>query len=234
MIYANEYGTVDLLSEQFLQSLKSDNGTIGVKLSGGADTALLLHLLAKEISERNLNFSIVPYTFNDKPDRFIVAQNIIHEVAKTFPKVKFEKHQYDEISLPYRKVFDKWALKLTRQYDIVFFTNGVNLPAPEEAITINKELAKFVGTREAPRNYDTQDLERIGIQDIPEYSPFKDVDKRFTAQLYEDEFLLETLFPLTRSCLGSAEVTDYHEKPCKICYWCEEKYWAFGQYDAVG
>ena len=42
MIYANEYGTVDLLSEQFLQSLKSDNGTIGVKLSGGADTALLL------------------------------------------------------------------------------------------------------------------------------------------------------------------------------------------------
>ena len=91
MIYANEYGTVDLLSEQFLQSLKSDNGTIGVKLSGGADTALLLYLLAKEISERNLNFSIVPYTFNDKPDRFIVAQNIIHEVAKTFPKVKFEK-----------------------------------------------------------------------------------------------------------------------------------------------
>ena len=61
MIYANEYGTVDLLSEQFLQSLKSDNGTIGVKLSGGADTALLLYLLAKEISERNLNFSIVPY-----------------------------------------------------------------------------------------------------------------------------------------------------------------------------
>ena len=47
MIYANEYGTVDLLSEQFLQSLKSDKGTIGVKLSGGADTALLLHLLAK-------------------------------------------------------------------------------------------------------------------------------------------------------------------------------------------
>ena len=65
-------------------------------------------------------------------------------------------------------------------------------------------------------------------------SPFKNVDKRFTAQVYEDEFLLETLFPLTRSCLGSAEVTDYHEKPCKMCYWCEEKYWAFGQYDAVG
>ena len=215
-------GSPSFRREKFIEFGGPDGG------NGGDGGSIIL------ISERNLNFSIVPYTFNDKPDRFIVAQNIIHEVAKTFPKVKFEKHQYDEISPPYRKVFDKWALKLTRQYDIVFFTNGVNLPAPEEAITINKELAKFVGTREAPRNYDTQDLERIGIQDIPEYSPFKDVDKRFTAQLYEDEFLLETLFPLTRSCLGSAEVTDYHEKPCKMCYWCEEKYWAFGQYDEVG
>ena len=50
MIYANKYGTVDLLSEQFLKSLKSDEGTIGMKLSGGADTALLLYLVAKEIS----------------------------------------------------------------------------------------------------------------------------------------------------------------------------------------
>ena len=86
MIYANEY-LVDLLSEQFLQSLKVII-SLFVKLSF---LTLLLHLLAKEISERNLNFSIIPYTFNDKPDRFIVAQNIIHEVAKTFPKVKFEK-----------------------------------------------------------------------------------------------------------------------------------------------
>ena len=224
MIYANEYGTVDLLSEQFLQSLKSDNGTIGVKLSGGADTALLLYLLAKEISERNLNFSIVPYTFNDKPDRFIVAQNIIHEVAKTFPKVKFEKHQYDEISPPYRKVFDKWALKLTRQYDIVFFTNGVNLPAPEEAITINKELAKFVGTRK-PRNYDTQDLEQLEYKTYQSIHHLKMLIKDLLLNYMKMNFLLETLFPLTRSCLGSAEVTDYHEKDLQdMCYWCEEKY----------
>ena len=93
MIYANEYGTVDLLSEQFLQSLKRDEGTIGVKLSGGADTALLLHLLAKEISERKLKFSILPYTFNDKPDRFIVAQNIIHNESQD--KVR----KYDPLNL---------------------------------------------------------------------------------------------------------------------------------------
>ena len=31
---------------------------------------------------------------------------------------------------------------------------------------------------------------------------------------------------------GDVEKTNYHEKPCKECYWCEEKFWAFGQYDA--
>ena len=61
MIYKNKYGKVDLLSKQFLQSLKSDKGVIGEKLSGGSHTALLLYLLAKEIQERNLNFSILPY-----------------------------------------------------------------------------------------------------------------------------------------------------------------------------
>ena len=156
------------------------------------------------------------------------------KLKQFFPTVRFKEHQYGDISPPYRKVFDKWALKLTEENDIVFFTNATNLPAPEEAITINKELAKFVGTREAPRNYDTQDLERIGIKGIPEYSPFKDVDKDLLLKYMKMSFLLETLFPLTRSCLGSAEVTDYHEKPCKMCYWCEEKHWAFGQYDAVG
>ena len=175
MIYSNEYGTVDLLSEQFLKSLKSDEGTIGMKLSGGADTALLLYLVAKEISERNLKFDILPYTFNDKPDRFIVAQMIVNEIKTVFPTVRFKKHQYGNISPPYRRVFDKWALKLTKENNIVFFTNATNLPAPLNVIS-NKELAEFVGTREAPRNYDTQDLDRIGIKNTPEYSPFKNVE----------------------------------------------------------
>ena len=91
----------------------------------------------------------------------------------------------------------------------------------------------MVSSEKALRNYDTKDLEYLGIYDTPEYKPFEHVDKRFTAQVYEDLFLLETLFPLTRSCLsGDVEKTNYHEKPCKECYWCEEKFWAFGQYDA--
>ena len=44
MIYKNKYGKVDLLSKQFLQSLKSDKGVIGAKLSGGSDTVSYTHL----------------------------------------------------------------------------------------------------------------------------------------------------------------------------------------------
>ena len=132
MIYKNKYGKVDLLSKQFLQSLKSDKGVIGAKLSGGSDTALLLYLLAKEIQERNLNFSILPYTFLDKPDRNIVAQMIIDEVKSNFPKVSFEDHIYTKLTIPYRNVWNEYAVKLSEEYDIVFFTNAVNRPPPIE------------------------------------------------------------------------------------------------------
>ena len=88
MIYANEYGTVDLLSEQFLQSLKSDKGTIGVKLSGGADTALLLYLLAKEISERNnakLFFVYLPEYYRFTDVNIFITINI-KEITKELKK----------------------------------------------------------------------------------------------------------------------------------------------------
>ena len=157
---------------------------------------------------------------------------IIDEVKSNFPKVSFEKHFYTELTIPYRDVWNESAIKLSKEYDIVFFTNAVNKSPPIEIVS-NKELARMVSSEKALRNYDTKDLEYLGIYDTPEYKPFEHVDKRFTAQVYEDLFLLETLFPLTRSCLSEdVEKTNYHEKPCKECYWCEEKFWAFGQYDA--
>ena len=158
---------------------------------------------------------------------------IIDEVKSNFPKVSFEDHIYTKLTIPYRNVWNEYAVKLSEEYDIVFFTNAVNKPPPIEILS-NKELGRMVAS-EKLRNYNTKDLEYLGIYNIPEYKPFEHVDKRFTAQVYEDLFLLETLFPLTRSCLNKdTEKTNYYEKPCGECYWCEEKFWAFGQYDAVG
>jgi|SaaInlStandDraft_1057018.scaffolds.fasta_scaffold08560_6 hypothetical protein len=63
------------------------------------------------------------------------------------------------------------------------------------------------------------------------YHPFMNVDKAFVAGLYEQEGLMDTLYPMTESCTGFAYYTNWFTEPCKRCFWCWEKYWAFGSYD---
>jgi 7-cyano-7-deazaguanine synthase in queuosine biosynthesis len=57
------------------------------------------------------------------------------------------------------------------------------------------------------------------------YNPFSNIDKKDIKNLYHDLGLLETLFPLTRSC---ESLVDF-EKHCGECWWCEERLWAFGK-----
>ena len=63
------------------------------------------------------------------------------------------------------------------------------------------------------------------------YRPFVNVDKKFVADLYKQFDLMDDLFPLTMSCIGFDYQTNYFTEPCKKCYWCHEKKWAFGCYD---
>ena len=38
---------------------------------------------------------------------------------------------------------------------------------------------------------------------------------------------MKDIFPLTRSCVGVANLTDNYTKNCHQCFWCYEKKWAF-------
>lgn len=66
---------------------------------------------------------------------------------------------------------------------------------------------------------------------LSSYHPFVNVDKSFVAGLYKQEGLMDTLYPMTESCTGFATETNWFTEPCKQCFWCWEKYWAFGSYD---
>ena len=67
--------------------------------------------------------------------------------------------------------------------------------------------------------------------DKPFYCRLEYLDKRFVAEMYEQFNLMDNLFPITASCVEYADKTDYFTKPCKKCWWCREKKWAFGAYD---
>lgn len=57
------------------------------------------------------------------------------------------------------------------------------------------------------------------------YAPFFNIDKSKIAEMYRYYGLMDTLFPLTRSC----ESLTLREGHCGECWWCEERKWAFGR-----
>jgi 7-cyano-7-deazaguanine synthase in queuosine biosynthesis len=59
------------------------------------------------------------------------------------------------------------------------------------------------------------------------YQAYINVDKKFVAGVYQENNLMETLFPLTGSCVGTARETDNFKHECGKCFWCYEKSWAF-------
>ena len=60
------------------------------------------------------------------------------------------------------------------------------------------------------------------------YQAYANVDKKFVAGVYFDYGLMDSLFPMTRSCVGTRTQTENFTKECGKCFWCHEKAWAFG------
>jgi hypothetical protein len=54
--------------------------------------------------------------------------------------------------------------------------------------------------------------------------PFTNVDKRGIARMYQDLDLLQSLFPLTRSCVSNS----WRYGHCGACWFCSERQWGFG------
>jgi len=87
-------------------------------------------------------------------------------------------------------------------------------------------------------NYTATDIDRVqgearrDVNDKPElrynvYQPWLNVNKKFVAGVFREEGLMKDLFPITRSCVGSARQTRDFNAWCWQCFWCYEKAWAF-------
>lgn len=91
-------------------------------------------------------------------------------------------------------------------------------PKVEEWRTV-KTICEAAGTPILPMDH------TIWLHQI--YQVYANVDKKFVAGVYKENNLMDTLFPLTRSCVGRPKETDNFTKECHRCFWCYEKAWAF-------
>ena len=212
--------------------------TVGVWVSGGADSALMLYLLCKQIVDNKLPIKVQPCTVDYKRP----YQNIGYNIAF---KVKEILDCDDTILAPqvYNPVGDTvWTPdELKQQFkDInrVNFTNR-HIQALYTGTTLNPPVA----IQEQFQYGVLQDIESVRGRDVVkqinkyqvheidgetfefiEIRPFLETDKQGIGNLYKQHNLMDNLFPLTRSCEDLNTVTGH----CGVCWWCEERLWGFG------
>ena len=130
---------------------------------------------------------------------------------------------------------DKLIPEFMSQFKGPIRLDGMTANPPKE---IRMKFADYMIKRFPENTYGLKEIERCqgedrrDVSNKPElkynvYQPWLNVNKRFVAGIYKEEGLMEELFPITRSCVGSARQTKDFTAWCWQCFWCYEKAWAF-------
>lgn len=200
---------------------------LAINLSGGADSAFLLWQLVKYLREHERKDStiFVLTCVNDKKGRWTagVAKQIIDFIIRTTGTTFIRTHY-----CYYRDVQD---VKYFHEVEDMLFHAGAfrllldaltsNPPSTVEQLQQYRVVSrdKVPGVvHETFRDYSGRGY----------YTPYKNVDKMWVADQYRRFGLIDTLFPLTRSCEGLADATNGFTDTCQNCWWCSERDWAFG------
>ena len=192
---------------------------VGISLSGGADSALILYLLAKEMQDREQETYIYPIHGYDVSRKNVYSWKAAEAVISS---VKYHLRDWHNIiKKPHIFAYDK------------------NLPISKEEY--HKANYEYISTRHsldfvirgvtqgmpnAGRPLKTGDADSAELTRLSKETwvlPFGDVDKKFIAHWY-NELNLDSLLSMTSSCIAD------QTEPCGECWWCKEKYWAFDHY----
>lgn len=199
------------------------NKPVGACVSGGADSALMLYFLLKYAEN-----TVHVFSFASQQKKLInpkASIDVIAKCAELTNNYNFQQH------IVYQEMQTRENLfLLPKQY--------MDLGITEYTYTgITKNPPKLV--TDSFKNPDTENDVRSPsvIRDSFEgkyYRPWTNIDKQQLAAIYKEYNLMETLFPLTRSCEYINQEIPLHINPkqqhCENCWWCEERFWGFGKY----
>ena len=170
-------------------NLSKDVTDIGIKISGGADSAIVTYMLAKYVTEERPDITIHPVTgISDiKPYQLIFADQVLRKV-EDLTGVVFAQHQFGSVRDTHYTV-DQLALTRSLKYGKNLFTvhfNGITAN-PTQAIVASGHVALPERNQRATKQSNYR-------------RPLINIDKRGVAEHYTRLGVLEELFPVTRSC----------------------------------
>lgn len=195
------------------------DGAIGASVSGGADSALMLYFILKYTSKP---VHIFTYAHEDKMLRNPTASiAVVNRCASLTGNYDLTHH------LIYRKYGNRTELF---GLPIEYKSKGL-IDTLYTGITKNPPLSVsnsflYPNTEHLNRDPDTVRSNKTDFV----YMPWTNLDKRDIAKIYRSHNLIDTLFPVTRSCEWTPKsegVPDPGMGHCGKCWWCEERQWGF-------
>lgn len=229
MIIENRYGRINFMDEypQLLETKK-----IGINLSAGTDSAFLMYSTLKKINHEQLDIAVIPITGVDnlRPINEWHAREIVTYFEEIFPDVTINEHEFNY----YYKDHEKDKPNKHRAHEEKLFSREI-IDVLFHGVTANPDERSmkdmdFFENREIKRDNNKKKFVSHKNRALW-YAPFSHVNKKFIAEEYRKNGLMEELFPMTASCIGYAKHTNFWTEPCRECWWCKEKKWAFGMYD---
>ena len=194
----------------------SNQHNIGIKMSGGCDSSIVAYMICNHVKKHNLDVKIIPITVDLKGKAFqsVFAKRVVNWLENRF-EITFQPHQIAFCPNKDKYISFQKAL-LASLYDkkiIDCHYNGITKNPPNES---------FSSWQDGPVDDRTGNAEEYTTS----YWPLKTIDKKGVADLYKKYDLMDTLFPITRSCEAW---TDDFSKHCGECWWCKERLWGFGR-----
>jgi 7-cyano-7-deazaguanine synthase in queuosine biosynthesis len=201
-------------------------GPVGVSVSGGADSAILLyHLMKNKTDDKIYIFS----TGNHEKSRLNipVATTVVEKCIHLTGNTNVEHH------ITYTD--EQNSTSLFNKLDFYFDNNLVNIVYTGVTENPPKVVSdKFMHeVTELDREADAGIKPTIHHNKF--YTPWININKLKIAEMYNKDNLLKELYPYTRSCEYNqhnsffANIEDPGLGHCGYCWWCEERKWAFGK-----
>ncbi len=217
---------------------------VGIRLSGGCDSAIIAYLLAKYVKEERPDISLVAISLNVNQKSFQVqfAKKVIAFIENEF-NIKFKAQHTGWIEDQRTSGNDQVDLcnDLLNRKEIDCYYTGLTRNPPMEEM---KLFTSIINGLDITKNAGLMVRSHAGNKPTVvenRYFPLVNIDKRGVAELYEMFELIDTLFPLTRSCefIAEGSYTDplylalqRFERHCEeYCWQCNERFWGFGRYE---
>ena len=197
---------------------------VGIMVSGGADSAILLYYLMAHTTDK---IHIYTLGSNLKHRRnAIVAPQVVEKCIELTGNINVVHHiSYNENAGD--GTLNNSAKEAQTNGIISIVYGGLTMNPPNAiAESFTPALA-----RESSRS-DSGD-NNVFHNDNKFYTPWANTNKKGIAQMYRDENVIDSLLPVTRSCEYDPtcdyfnNITDPKLGHCGECWWCKEREWAF-------